>query len=415
MGITPSINLERLRRDLEALGEIGRDPATGGINRVSFSEADMEGRRFVGGLMKAAGLEVTMDGAGNLLGRWNVGSGPVVLLGSHLDTVPDGGMFDGALGVVAALECVRTMKECGLQPRLPLEVMATADEEGRFGGMFGSQALAGKITREWLETARDESGTRLFDAMRAQGLDPERALQAKRPEGTIAAFLELHVEQGPVLEAAGKPVGIVTGISGVFNWTVRLTGEANHSGTTPMDMRRDALMGLADFAHAIPDLIAEHGGEASRVTIGKVAVEPNFPHTIPGAVEFSIVARDMDEAVMRSLADGARAHIEAVCSKHGLSFDIHETSWLSPSPCHPEIVTLFQQAAGDLGIDPPLMPSGAGHDVQVMAGVTRAGLIFVPSIGGISHAPEEQTSWANIETGANLLLHTAMRCAGVAI
>src|SRR5690606_18600748 len=134
-------------------------------------------------------------------------------------------------------------------------------------------ALAGKITREWLETARDESGTRLFDAMRAQGLDPERALQAKRPEGTIAASLELHVEQGPVLEAAGKPVGIVTGISGVFNWTVRLTGEANHSGTTPMDMRRDALMGLADFAHAIPDLIAEHGGEASRVTIGKVAVE----------------------------------------------------------------------------------------------------------------------------------------------
>ncbi|MCT7376572.1 Zn-dependent hydrolase [Chelativorans salis] len=404
----PRIDPQRLRQDLETLGKIGRNAETGGIDRVSFSDADIEGRRFVAKLMEAAGLTVSMDGAGNLSGRWEVGEGPVVMLGSHLDSVPNGGMFDGALGVIAALECVRAMKEAGLTPARPLEVMATAEEEGRFGGMFGAQALAGQVTRDWLETARDDGGTRLFDAMRAQGLEPYEALKAKRPEGSIAAFLELHVEQGPVLEAAGKPAGIVTGISGVFNWTVRLSGEANHSGTTPMEMRRDAFMGLADFAHGIPELIAEHGSAASRVTIGKVAVEPNFPHTVPGQAEFSLVARDMDETVMRALAQGAKARIEAAAKTRGLSFSIEETSWLAPSPCHPEIVAAFQRAAERLGLDTPLLPSGAGHDAQTMAAITRAGLIFVPSIGGISHAPEERTEWVDIEAGASLLLYAAM-------
>ncbi|MDZ5699271.1 Zn-dependent hydrolase [Chelativorans sp. M5D2P16] len=407
------IDIQRLRRDMEALGAIGRNPATGGLDRVSFSDADMEGRRFVGGLMEAAGLDVSMDGAGNLSGRWQVGDGPAVMLGSHLDSVPDGGMFDGALGVVAGLECVRAMKEAGCTPARPVEVMATAEEEGRFGGMFGAQALTGQVTREWLETARDDAGMRLFDAMRAQGLDPYRALEAKRPEGTIAAFLELHVEQGPVLERTGKPAGIVTGIAGVFNWTVRFEGEANHSGTTPMEMRRDALMGMVDFAHGIPDLIAEDGSKTSRVTIGKVSVEPNFPHTVPGAAVFSLVTRDMDEEVMHRLAAGARRRMEAAARKHGLSVAIDETSWLPPSPCHPDVIAAFRRAADRLGLDAPLMPSGAGHDVQVMAGITRAGLIFVPSVGGISHAPQEWTEWADIEAGTNLLLQAAMELAGV--
>ncbi len=408
-----TINLERLRRDLEALGRIGRNPLTGGIDRVSFSDADMEGRRFVRGLMEKAGLTVTLDGAGNLSGRWNVGDGPVVMLGSHLDSVPNGGMFDGALGVIAGLECVRSMREMGLTPALPIEVIATAEEEGRFGGMFGSQALAGQVTRKWLETARDDSGTRLFDAMCAQSMDPYEALKAKRPEGSIAAFLELHVEQGPVLHSEKKPVGIVTGISGVFNWTVKLSGEANHSGTTPMNMRRDAFAGLAEFACAIPHLIAENGTGTSRITIGKVSVEPNFPHTVPGAVEFSIVARDMDETVMRALAAGAKSHIAAAATKHGLSFTIDEASWLAPSPCHPDIIAACKRAALKLGLDAPLMPSGAGHDTQTMAAISRAGLIFVPSIGGISHAPEERTEWADIESGANLLLHAAIDLAGL--
>ncbi|MCT8997855.1 Zn-dependent hydrolase [Chelativorans intermedius] len=410
-GTAPRINLARLRGDLERLGQIGRNPRTGGIDRLSFSDADMEGRRFVAGLMEAAGLSVSMDGAGNLSGRWEAGSGPVLMLGSHLDSVPDGGMFDGALGVLAALESVRAMREAGFAPARPVEVIATAEEEGRFGGMFGAQALAGQVTREWLETAQDEAGTRLADAMRAQGLDPLAALDAKRPQGSIHAFLELHVEQGPVLEAAGKPVGIVSGISGVFNWTVHLSGEANHSGTTPMEMRRDAFMGLADFAHSIPELIRQHGSAASRVTIGKVVVEPNFPHTVPGAAEFTLVARDMEERVMRALAAGARAHLKAAAARYGLSVSIEETSWLPPSPCHPDVVAAFRRAAGKLGLDAPLMASGAGHDAQVMASVTRAGLLFVPSVGGISHAPQEKTDWADIEAGASLLMHAAMELA----
>ncbi|WP_274423306.1 Zn-dependent hydrolase [Chelativorans sp. YIM 93263] len=408
----PRIDLQRLRRDMEALGAIGRNPVTGGVDRVSFSDADMEGRRFVAGLMEDAGLAVAMDGAGNLSGRWEIGEGAAVMLGSHLDSVPDGGMFDGALGVLAALECVRAMREAGWVPVRPVEVMATAEEEGRFGGMFGAQALAGQVTREWLETARDDGGTRLFEAMRAQGLEPYKALEAKRPEGSIAAFLEIHVEQGPVLEREKKSAGIVTGISGVFNWTIRLEGEANHSGTTPMEMRRDAFAGLADFAHGIPELIAEDGSETSRVTIGKVLVEPDFPHTVPGAAEFSLVARDMEEDVMRRLAAGAKARIAAAAEKHGLTVSINETSWLPPTPCHPEVIAVFQRAAERLGLDAPLMPSGAGHDVQVMAGITRAGLIFVPSVGGISHAPQERTEWDDIEAGTNLLLCAAMELSG---
>lgn len=407
------IDLARLRADLEALGKIGWNPDTGGLDRVSFSDADMEGRRHVQGLMEEAGLETSMDGAGNLSGRWNVGKGPVVMLGSHLDTVPDGGMLDGALGVLAALEAVRTMKEAGLTPARPIEVIATAEEEGRFGGMFGAQALAGTVTSEWLETARDDGGTRLADAMRAQGMDPRKALDAKRPEGSIAVFLELHIEQGPVLEQTGKPAGIVTGISGVFNWTIRLTGEANHSGTTPMDMRRDAFQGLADFARQIPELIAECGSNASRLTIGKVSLEPDFPHTVPGRAEFTLVARDMDEAVMQALADGARRRIAEVAARHRLGHEMEETSWLPPFPCDGSVIATLQAAARSLGLDAPLMPSGAGHDTQVLGAIAPAGLIFVPSVAGISHAPGEFTEWKDIEAGANLMLHGAMRLAGL--
>lgn len=407
----PAINLDRLREEMIELGAIGRVEGVPGINRPGFSNADMAARAFMAERMKALGLLVSMDAVGNLSGLWQTGEGPAVMAGSHLDTVPMGGFFDGALGVAAAMECVRTLMETGASPPCPIEVIATAEEEGRFGGMLGSQALAGEVDTAWLETATDEAGTRLVEAMAAQGLAPDAYETARRDRDSVKAFLELHIEQGPVLETEGAPIGIVEGISGVFKWSATLTGVANHAGTTPMELRKDAFVGLVDFARQIPNVIAAVGTEQSRVTIGAVDLKPNHPHTIPGEAVFTLIGRDMQREVMEALAAAYRERLTAVASKAGLGLAVNEQSWLDPKPCSPDIVAAFRRQADKLGLAYRLMPSGAGHDTQFMADLTRAGLIFVPSIGGVSHAPEEDTAWPDIEAGANLLLHTLINVA----
>ncbi|WP_436644396.1 Zn-dependent hydrolase [Microbaculum sp. FT89] len=396
-----AIDLDRLKSDIEAVNEIGRIAGQPGINRVSFSDADMAGRRWLMGRMEEAGLEARLDAIGNVFGRWNCGSAATVMAGSHLDTVPQGGPLDGTLGVCAALEAVRTMKDAGIDPARPVEVVCTADEEGRFGGMLGSQAICGEVGPEWIARAVDDTGRPLAEAMRAHGLDPEAAIA--RDAKDIAVFLELHIEQGPVLERAGVPIGIVDAISGVFNWTVTLTGEANHSGTTPMDGRRDAFRGLADFGAAIPAILARAGGPDARLTVGKVALEPNFPHSIAGTAVFSVIGRDVDEAVMRDLAEACRAEISKAADRNGLGSDITEQSWLPPTRLDDTVAGRVIEIAGRSGLDARMMASGAGHDVQTFARHCPAGLIFVPSIGGISHAPAEWTDWADIERGANVL------------
>jgi N-carbamoyl-L-amino-acid hydrolase len=407
-----SVNDERLQARLTALAGIGADPAGRGVHRPSFSAADMAARRWFLQQAEAIGLRAWMDAVGNVFGRWEAGSGPAVLVGSHLDSVPHGGAFDGALGVVAALECVETLIDAGIVPAAPIEVVGTSEEEGRFGGMLGAQAMAGVVPEAWFRSAVDDQGVRLTDAMAAAGLDPEAYRTAQRDPSAVKAFLELHIEQGPVLERTGQAVGIVEGISGVFNWGVALTGTANHAGTTPMDMRQDAFRGLADFAAAVPEILERHGTPASRLTVGKVDLQPNFPHTVPGRAEFSIVGRDMDEAVMRGLADACRVALDAAARHNGLGLEITEASWLAPTWCHPDIVAAFTRQALALGIDAPVMPSGAGHDTQVMAQLTRSGMIFVASTGGISHAPDEHSRWEDIAVGASLLLHTLLDAAG---
>jgi N-carbamoyl-L-amino-acid hydrolase len=407
-----AINLDRLRDEMIRLGEIGREPGVPGINRPGFSDADMQARRQMAERMRQVGLAVSMDAVGNLSGLWEAGTGPRVMVGSHLDTVPMGGLFDGALGVCAALECVRTLREAGAAPAHPIEVIATAEEEGRFGGMLGSQALSGQVDPDWLTRAVDEKGVRLIDAMQAQGLDPKRYKDAARDPASVRAFLELHIEQGPVLERSNLQVGIVEVISGVFNWTIRLTGETNHAGTTPMSMRRDAFAGLAAFAVEIPAIIAAVGGDQTRVTIGAVEIKPGFPHSIPGEATFSLIGRDTSSEAMQRLATECRHRIERAADTHRLETEIAELSWLEPKRCDGEIVALLKRHADRLGYSSLQMPSGAGHDTQFMADLTKAGLIFVPSIGGISHAPEENTHWSDIEAGANLLLHAVAELGG---
>ncbi len=406
---TPRINLKRLQATLKDINAFGFDPKTGGFDRVGYSDADMAVRGWFCETMNAVGLTVRRDGAGNVFGRFGPSEGPAIVAGSHLDTVPQGGAFDGALGVAVALECVLAMREAGFVPKTAIEVVATAEEEGRFGGMLGSQAIAGQVTGDWLKSAVDADGIRLLDALEAQGLTSEGVLAAERAPEEILAFIELHIEQGPVLETEGLAIGIVDSISGVCNLQVRLEGKANHSGTTPMHLRADAFAGLAEIAAAIPAMIASAGGDQSRITIGKVDLAPNFPHTIPGLAEFSVILRDPLEGAMVSLRERFCAEVTKVAAKHRLSATVETRSWLPPVALDKGLAALLREEAELLGLKAKLMPSGAGHDAQTMQANWPSALIFVPSRDGISHAPEEWTDWGDIEKGATLFLQALIR------
>lgn len=407
----PKINIDRIEQDILTISRFGLQEGGRGIYRQGFGKADMEARKWLRREFDGMGMVHQMDGAGNVIGRFGQVDKPAIAIGSHLDSVPAAGMFDGVLGVVVGLEVVRTLKDAGIEPEFPIEIIGTSEEEGRFGGMLGAQAMTGHVTREWLETAADENGYALRDAMAEAGLDAYDALHAYRRPEDFRAFLELHIEQGPILEAEKKTIGVVEGISGVFKWNCRLIGKAGHAGTAPMNMRSDAFMGIADFAHEIQRIIDEEGTEKSRITIGHVALKPGFPHTVPGEADFTIVGRDLDDDVMRALANACRRVLSSIARKHKLKFEYEEMSWLKPAFCDEGIVSLIEKKTKELGYSYKVMPSGAGHDVQFFCRHTRAGLIFVPSVGGISHAPDEWTHWSDIERGAQLLFETVQELA----
>lgn len=403
------INLKRLETDLYELAKIGFNDQDKGIYRQGFTEADMQARDWLEGKFREAGLITYRDGANNVLGRLGDLAKPAILIGSHLDSVPCGGIFDGTLGVLAGLEVLRVIKENSIAVNCPIEVIATSEEEGRFGGMFGAQAITGNLTLDWMEKASDPNGELLKDAMAKFGLDYHEALNARRRSDEMLAFLELHIEQGPVLDSSKKQIGIVEGISGVFKWVVRLIGKADHAGTAPMDMRSDAFMGLADFAHEIERIIAEEGTEKSRLTIGYVELKPGYAHTIPGEAKFTLVGRDMSTEVMQKLSEASRKVLSAIARKHGLKFEYDQLSWLEPRFCSKSLINQIERDAKALNLDYIHMPSGAGHDAQFFSEVTKSAMIFVPSVGGVSHAPDEWTHWQDVENGCNLLLRTTLK------
>ncbi|MFC0446316.1 Zn-dependent hydrolase [Pseudidiomarina halophila] len=398
------INCERLKTNLLELSRIGYNEDDRGVYRPGFSDADMQARSWLQDKAKAAGYETYMDGAGNVFFGRGDRNKPAILMGSHIDSVPAGGIFDGTLGVMAALEVMQTLDENDIQTDTPIWGVATAEEEGRFGGMFGAQAIAGKLNPDWVLSAHDADDVYLKDAMAAQGLDAMAALDAAwRPE-QLKAFLELHIEQGPVLFQDNLQIGVVDGISGVFKWIVHLKGKADHAGTAPMDKRSDAFMGLADFAHEIERIIAENGTDKTRITVGKVELKPGNPHTVPGEAVFTIVGRDMDEDVMKELANACNKTLSAIARRHYLRFEYEQTSWLGPKPCSNSISDLIEKQVKKRGYTFTRMPSGAGHDTQFLSEITEAGLIFIPSVNGVSHAPDEWSHWHDVEAGTNILL-----------
>jgi beta-ureidopropionase / N-carbamoyl-L-amino-acid hydrolase len=404
------IDMNRLRSDLITLGQIGQKgegEADIGLYRVAFSDADLEGRRWLLQRIEQAGLKGYMDKAINVFGTLpGREKGPSLLVGSHTDTVPNGGILDGALGVLAGLECLRVMKEAKIVPRFPVELVNFCDEEGRFGGMLGSQALVGDLNRASIFSKRDPDGISLKTVMEKQGLDPMGLLEVQRQPETVRAFLELHIEQGPVLDHLKKPVGVVDGIAGLFKWKAKLLGKANHAGATPMTMRQDVFMGLADFAKEIPRVLNEDGTERSRATIGKVDLIPGFPHTIPGEVDFSLVVRDTDRGVMEELEKSFRKVLSAIARSRNLRFEYVRESWIAPTTCDPDLVKRLVFQAERLAYPYEVMPSGAGHDAQFVSRLCPVAMLFVPSKDGVSHAPQEWTDWDDVEKGANLLLHS---------
>lgn len=403
------INSERLRKDIDTLARIGLQENQG-IYRMAFSAGDMAGREWLRRNILECGLDFYQDGAANMYARldWDSET-PSVIAGSHMDTVPGAGHLDGALGVVCALEALRVLQESKVSLKRPLEAVSFSDEEGRFGGMLGSQAVAGLVTPEYLHNACDLDGVTLTHAMSEAGLDVREALHAQRKPGSIHAYVELHIEQGPVLDRKGLSVGVVDAITGLFKWEVTLSGAANHAGTTPMDMRADAFQGLAEFAAQIDRVLAEYGSPCSTATIGRVVLKPGAANVIPGQAVFSLDVRDTDLHTLDILADALRRTLSAIARRRDLMFEFVVLSEIAPVQCAASVVEAIDNSVKALDLPATHLSSGAAHDAQIIAGIAPAGMIFVPSKEGRSHSAAEWTAWSDIEAGANTLLNTLRR------
>lgn len=412
METRPTVNFERLRAHLTELSRIGKG-ADGGLYRTAFSEGDMEGRAWLKEKIRIAGLELRQDGAGNisalLPGRQP--ELPVVATGSHLDTVPGGGHLDGALGVLAGLEALQSVQEHGTTTARTLELINFSDEEGRFGGLLGSQAITGQLRPERLKEARDLEGVLLSQALAERGLELSRVSEAARPPGAVDAFVELHIEQGPVLEEKGVPLGVVDRVAGLFKWKVSLFGSPAHSGTTPMNRRRDALQGAAEFMCGTDSLLARHGSSVGVCNVGRIEAFPGVANVVPGQVDFTLEVRDVQEDQLHQLGRAFETELNDLCRRRRLNLTLEKVSLVAPKACHPAIVEAIESAAKEFDYPFLRMASGAIHDCQIMGEVTRASMIFVPSRGGRSHCPEEWTDWDQIHAGAEVLTHTLYRLA----
>jgi allantoate deiminase len=403
------IDGERLWRRISDLGEIGKQEG-GGVTRLSFTEEERAAKDRVSSYMEEAGLSVYEDAVGNLFGRRegrDPGS-PTVLVGSHLDSVYNGGNFDGPLGVLAGIEVLQTMEEQGIETEHPIEVVAFTDEEGaRFSlGMIGSRALAGKLTAEDLETYEDAEGVSVAEAMRACGLDPERLGDAARSEGSIKAYVELHIEQGRVLESEDIPVGVVTGIAGVVWLRFILDGETGHAGATPMNLRRDSLAAAAEIIGLVEVEAARTGTTVG--TVGQLDLEPGGINIIPGKVRFSLDLRDIDEGVRDGVEGRIMERAGEACRRRGVELEVETLQRVAPAPCSDPVRSAVERACERLGIRPHALPSGAGHDGMQLADLCPMGMIVVRSKDGVSHNPDEWSSREDCAAGAEVLYHTVL-------
>ena len=399
------VNGKRIIDHILALAEFGKNPQ-GGASRVAYSEADKLGREYVLTLLRDAKLEVKIDAAGNLIGRraGSVANLKPLLIGSHVDTVPEGGNYDGVVGSMGAIEVAQTLAENNVTLRHPLEVVIFQNEEG---GLIGSRAMDGELTAKELDLV-SRSGKTIREGINFIGGDVAKLAEVRRQKGDIAAYLELHIEQGGILDTEKINIGVVEGIVGINWWDVTIEGFANHAGTTAMNNRQDALLAAAKFIEAVNRIVTSVPGRQVG-TVGRINALPGAPNVIPGKVVLSLELRDLDAAKINMLFEKIQAEAQKIASDSKTKFDFKEINVNIPAPTDPQIRSSINDAARELGLTTKLMPSGAGHDAQDMARLGPVGMIFVPSVGGISHSPREFSRPEDIANGANVLLHTLLK------
>jgi beta-ureidopropionase / N-carbamoyl-L-amino-acid hydrolase len=401
------INAERLRESLEGLSLYGR-PAGGtfadGVSRTGFSDAVVAGRNYTMQLMRGCGMEPCIDAAGNIFGSrpgsdYNL---KPILFGSHIDSVPSGGNFDGDLGSMSAIEIMRTLNERNVTTRHQLQMAIWTDEEGTFAG---SGSAAGLFQASDLNRVRD--GMSIADGIRKLGGDPTRLGEARLAPGAFRCYLELHIEQGATLYKANVPIGVVEGIVSIDRYDVEIRGFANHAGTTPMKERHNALLAAAKLIETVQNVVIQEPGRQVG-TVGKLEVFPNAVNVVPGLVRHSIELRELSAEKIARLGDEIQKRAQEIAKETGTEIIMAKTEHDAPAVADPEMQTKIETAASGLGLKTMRLPSGAGQDAQMMARVGPMGMIFVPSVDGISHSPKEFTRLEDCANGANVLLHTIL-------
>jgi N-carbamoyl-L-amino-acid hydrolase len=408
----PRIEASTIKAHLEALSVFGR-PEGGtfqdGVSRIGYSDADIAGRRFVMDLMRRAGAEVRIDAAGNIFAS-RPGSDPSlppVLFGSHVDSVPSGGNFDGDLGSLSAIEILRMLNDLRIVTRRPLTAVVWACEEASFAGasLNGSRPAAGKQRPG--EMTQVSRGLTRAEAIRRIGGDPARLETARLIQGMYHAYVELHIEQGGTLAHDGVPVGVVDGIVSIDDYEVIVKGAANHAGTTPMQGRQDALVAAAELTLVVREVVTSEPG-AQVGTVGHLEVSPNATNVIPGEVRMTVELRDLSSAKLERLGEKIKGRAAAIASETRTEISMTRAGRNESAAAAIEVQRSIEAAASRLRLASRHLPSGAGHDAQMMATLMPMGMIFVPSVGGISHSPKELTSWGDCANGANMLLETVM-------
>ncbi|MEJ2350879.1 MAG: Zn-dependent hydrolase [Anaerolineales bacterium] len=404
------INPERLRADFDTLAQIG-STGDGGVHRPSLSDAHLAARAWFKEAIQAAGLEFSQDGAGNHSATLHCAppGAKILLLGSHLDSVPNGGRFDGALGVVAALECLRTVKEAGLSLAANLEAIDFTDEEGTLVGLLGSAALAGKLTQEEFHNPRGGREALLTGLARA-GLSEDGLLNAQRDPTRLAGYLELHIEQGPRLLKAGAAIGVVTTIVGIASYHLTFTGRADHAGTTPMADRLDASQGASAFTLAVRQIVLDEFPDCV-ANVGSMSFSPGAFNIVPSQVDLSLEFRAPDSSHFKRLETSLIERAQMEAERFNLGLEIEFLGRHQPAPMSQTIQDAIRDAARGLGLESLPLASGAGHDAQSLADICPVGMLFIPSIEGASHSPREYSLWQDCINGANVLLQAALRLA----
>lgn len=401
----PKVNQDRLERRIMELAKFGLQES-GETERVAFSDADVAAQKWVMNTLTNLGLEVYIDFAGNLIGtrKGKDASLKPISFGSHIDRVPNGGNYDGCVGSMASLEVLEVLNESKITTKHPLEIIIFSNEEG---GVMGSRAIAGHLGKSALSVV-NSSGYSMGEGIMRLGGDTTRIAEVARKKDEIAAFLELHIEQGGILEKENTQIGIVEGIVGLKWWEVEFTGFANHAGTTPMNARQDALLAAAKFIVAVNETVNSFEG-AQVATVGKIKAEPGAPNVIPGKVVTSLEVRDLSSEVIEKVYQAIKTKGKEIANASNVNIEFRPLDTTAdPAIMTSTIQKEIKASAKKLGLSSKKMPSGAGHDAQDMALIAPTGMIFVPSKGGISHSPKEFTSAEDMANGANVLLHTIL-------